>query len=211
MLCEGYRVVIVSRSQENLDAALAGAGDLAGNARTITADLTDSTQVNKVIDGVIRTESKIDVVINNLGRGLARELIETTDEEWHYLVDVNLSHVFYICRAVLPHMRARRGGPNINIASRAGRRGEGGFAAYSPFKHGVMGLTRALADSEHPFGVRVNAVYPGAVATRRMIELHPDEDPSRWHGPEDVASAVLYLLSPAARLMNGLVIDVFGI
>jgi NAD(P)-dependent dehydrogenase (short-subunit alcohol dehydrogenase family) len=74
----------------------------------------------------------------------------------------------------------------------------------------MVGLTRALADSEYHFGIRVNAVCPGAVATRRMMALHPDDDPSRWHAPEDVASAVLFLLSPAARMMNGQVIDMFG-
>jgi 2-deoxy-D-gluconate 3-dehydrogenase len=108
-------------------------------------------------------------------------------------------------------MRQQQSGVIINIASRAGRRGEGDLAAYSALKHGMVGLTRALADSEYHFGIRVNAVCPGAVATRRMLALLPDDDHSRWHAPEDIASAVLFLLSPAARLMNGQVIDMFSI
>jgi NAD(P)-dependent dehydrogenase (short-subunit alcohol dehydrogenase family) len=210
LLREGYVVVLVSRSQEKLDGVLAEVGDLAEHARTFTADLTDSAQVNRLVEDVILSEGKIDILVNNLGRGLPRELIDTTDEEWHYLVNINLSNTFYICRAALPYMRERRSGVIINIASRAGRRGEGAFAAYSALKHGVIGLTRALADSEYHFGIRVNAICPGAVATRRMIESHPDDNPSRWHAPEEVAGAVLYLLSPAARLMNGQIIDMFG-
>ncbi|MCB2202626.1 SDR family oxidoreductase [bacterium] len=210
LLADGYRVVMVSRSQKKLDDVLVEAGELDLRAKTYTADLTGSAQVNELVADVINVEGKIDVLVNNLGRGLPRALIETTDEEWHCLVDINLSTVFYVCRAVLPHMRDRQRGVVINVASRAGRRGEGGFAAYSALKHGVVGLTRALADSEHHFGIRVNAVCPGAVATRRMTELHPGDELDQWHKPEDVASTVLYLLSPAARLMNGQVIDMFA-
>ena len=95
------------------------------------------------------------------GRGIRHELVDTSDEEWDYLVSTNLSTAFYVCRSVIPHMRQQRSGNIINIASRAGRRGEGGLAAYCAVKHGLVGLTRALADSEKEFNVRNKRDLPG--------------------------------------------------
>jgi len=209
LIRENYRVVLVSRSQEKLEKALVEAGEQAQNARVYSADVTESVQVNQLVDEVIQQEGKIDVLLNNVGQGVRRELIDTTDEEWEFLVKLNLSSAFYMCRAVLPQMRKQKSGKIINIASRAGRVGEGELAAYSALKHGLVGLTRALGDSEMKFGIRVNAVCPGLVATQRMLDTLPHLDYSSANVPEDVAEAVLFLLSPAAKTMNGQVIDMY--
>lgn len=209
LLQHGYRVALVSRSQEKLDQFLAQAGDNAQHAWAYPADLTDPLEVGQLIAEVIQREGKIDVLVNNLGRGIRRELVDTTDAEWDFLAKVNLSSAFYVCRAVLPYMRKQKAGRIVNIASRAGRCGEGDFAAYSVMKHGLVGLTRALADSEAGYGIFVNAVCPGAVATERMLSSHPDGEDAQWSKPDDVAQTVLFLLSPAARMMNGQVIDLF--
>ncbi len=210
LLQNNYRVGLVSRSQKKLEAALIEAGDLAENAWAFPADLTDSTQANLLIEETLRREGEIDVLINNVGKGLRRELIDTTDEEWDFQVKINLSSAFYTCRAALPYMREGQHGRIINIASRAGRRGEGIFAAYSAMKHGLVGLTRALADSEGKYGIQVNAVCPGLVATQRLLTEKPEIDFSNANSPGDVAEAVLFLLTPAARTMNGQVIDMFS-
>lgn len=209
LLIGGYRVGLVSRSQDKLDAALAEAGNQAENAWTFTADLTDPSQANLLIQETLQREGKLDILVNNLGRGLQSQLVDTTDEEWDYMVKINLSSAFYMCRAALPHMRERHTGDIINIASRAGRRGEGDFAAYSALKHAVVGLTRALADSESEYGIRANAVCPGLVATERLKRAKPNLDFVEAIQPGDVAEAVLFLLSPAARTMNGQVINLF--
>ena len=209
LMRNGYRVGMASRSQEKLDKALAEAGEQAQNIRVYSADVTESKQVNHLVDKVIQQEGKIDVLVNNVGQGVRRELIDTTDEEWDYLVKLNLSSAFYMCRAVLPHMRQEKSGKIINIASRAGRVGEGELAAYSALKHGLVGLTRALGDSEKEFGIRVNAVCPGLVGTQRMLDTLPHLDYASANAPEDVAEAVLFLLSPAAKTMNGQVIDMY--
>ena len=145
-----------------------------------------------------------------MARGLQRQVIETTDSDWDFLVKVNLTSAFYLCRAVLPAMREQGSGAIINIASRAGRRGEGDFAAYSALKHGLVGLTRALADSEKSYSLQINAICPGPVSTKKMQALHPQADHQHWLTPDDVAMTVNFLLSPAARRMNGQVIDLFG-
>lgn len=209
LLRENYRVLLISRSQDKLNRVLEEADNLAANAWTITADLTDPKQVNRSVKEVIKCEASIDVLINNLGRGLRRELVETSDEEWDFLVRINLSSAFYMSRDILIHMRKQQFGQIINIASRAGRTGEGEFAAYSTLKHGMVGLTRALADSEGKYGIRVNAICPGLVATQRMVANLPNLDFSGSNLPEDVAEAAMFLLSPAAKTMNGQVIDLF--
>jgi NAD(P)-dependent dehydrogenase (short-subunit alcohol dehydrogenase family) len=188
---------------------LSEAGSLASNAWAFPADLTDSAQANQLMEEAIRREGKIDALVNNVGQGIRRELIDTSDEEWDFLVKINLSSAFYACRAVLSHMRKQKAGRIVNIASRAGRVGEGELAAYSALKHGVVGLTRALADSESKFGIQVSAVCPGLVATERMLAALPTVDFSGSNHPDDVAEAVLFLLSPSAATMEGQVIDMF--
>lgn len=210
LLKDQIRVCLISRHQDKLDKVLQEVGDVAKNAWILTADLTDPEQVKRMIDEVISRERVIDILINNLGKGLRRELVNTSDEEWDFLVRINLSSAFYVSRSVLPHMREAGNGSIVNIASRAGRQGEGDFAAYSALKHGLVGLTRALADSEAKFGIRVNAICPGAVATVKMKKNYPDVDYSNWSSPEDVADGVMFLLSPAAAVMNGQVIDMYS-
>ena len=209
LLRNGYRVGMASRSQEKLDKALTEAGDLAQFAWVYSADLTESEQVNQLVDQAIQREGKIDALVNNVGRGVRGEIVDTTDEMWDFLVKLNLSSAFYACRAALPHMRKQQSGAIVNIASRAGRVGEGELGAYSALKHGMVGLTRALADSEAKFGIRANAVCPGLVATQRMLDTLPQLDYSSANVPEDVAEAVLFLLSPAAKTMNGQVMDLY--
>lgn len=209
VLREGFRVVLSSRNEEKLKMALDSFEALSQNAVSMPADLTVSAEVKQLVEIISREEGKIDLLVNNLGRGLQRQVINTTDEEWDYMVKANLSSAFYLSRAVLPIMREQGNGMIINIASRAGRRGEGDFAAYSALKHGLVGLTRALADSEGKYGIRVNAVCPGPVSTERMQRLHPTANHQDWLAPEDVSDAVRFLVSPAAKTMNGQVIDMF--
>jgi len=209
LMQNNYRVLFISRSQEKLDQALKELETHSENALTMTADLTDPHQVSRCVEEIIKNEITIDVLINNLGKGLRRELVETSNEEWDFLVKINLSSAFYMSRDVLRQMRKQQYGQIINIASRAGRRGEGELAAYSALKHGLVGLTRALADSENTHGIRVNSICPGLVATQRMLTNHPNRNYSESNAPEDVAEAVMFLLSPAAQTMNGQVIDLF--
>lgn len=209
LLKEGYRVVMVSRSAEKLQQALSNAGERSDQAWLYPADLTVSEQVNQMVETVLLHEKRIDVLINNLGQGIQRQLVDTTDQEWDYMVSVNLTSAFYACRAVIPILRFQKAGTIVNISSRAGRRGEGDFAAYSALKHGLIGLTRALAESESPRGIRVNAICPGAVSTMKMTKRHPISGLSRWSTPDDVANTVLFLLSKPAETMNGQTIDLF--
>lgn len=186
--------------------------DEMGSPETVwayAADVTCSEQVDGLVQEVTQRYGRIDLLVNNVGGGLKKELVETNDEDWQYLLQVNLTSTFNCCRAVLPVMRQHGTGMIVNIASKAGRVGEGDFAAYCAVKHGVVGLTRALADSEGQYGIQVNAICPGPIATEKMKTLYPDVDKSGWSTPEDVAQTVLYLASPAGHAMQGKLVDLF--
>ena len=208
LLDAGAQVVIVSRSEANLEAALQAIPS-PENVWIHAADVTCSQQAEILVQEVVQRYGRVDLLVNNVGGGLKKELVETSDEDWQHLLALNLTSTFNCCRAVLPVMREQRSGLIINIASKAGRIGEGDFAAYCAAKHGVIGLTRALADSESAYGIRVNAICPGPIATEKMQKLYPQVEKSDWSTPEDIAQTVLYLASPAGHAMQGKLVDLF--
>jgi NAD(P)-dependent dehydrogenase (short-subunit alcohol dehydrogenase family) len=207
---EGAQLALAARRLDRLEAlAVELDQSCGGEAAVYSADVTDSQQVTDLVDSVLSRHGRLDVLINNVGQGLRKPLVETSDQEWQHLLAVNLSSVFYCCRAVIEPMRQQGGGRIINIASRSGRVGEGDLAAYSAVKHGVVGLTRALAEAGAEENILVNAVCPGPVNTTRMARLLPHVDRSAWLKPEDVAEAVLLLATGPGSRMRGQSIDLF--
>jgi NAD(P)-dependent dehydrogenase (short-subunit alcohol dehydrogenase family) len=209
LLEAGFRVILASRSEEKLRRVLTDNPNIIERAWIHPCDLTNPNQADQIVGAIMKREGHLDVLVNNLGKGLRKSVLETSDAEWDYLISINLSSAFFVCRSVLHEMRRQQNGNIINISSRAGRLGEGQFAGYCAAKHGLIGLTRALADSEAEYGIQVNAICPGPVATSQMVERYPDHERNGWSTPQGVARTVLYLLSPAASAMNGKVIDLF--
>ncbi len=205
----GACLVLAARSRPGLELVAEMIARSGGRALPVPTDVTDSKQVQALVDAAMQAHGRIDMLISNVGRGLRKAFVETTDEEWARLVAENLTGTVYCCRAVLPQMRLQHSGLIVNIASRSGREGEAGLAAYSAVKHGVVGLTRALALEEGPHGIRVNAVCPGPVGTERMHKILPQVDKSNWLTPEDVAQAILLVVTSAGHTMQGRTLDLF--
>jgi 3-oxoacyl-[acyl-carrier protein] reductase len=156
------------------------------------------------------------LLVNNAGITRDRSLVKMSDEEWSSVIDVNLSGAFRVLRAVAPGMIAAGYGRVVNVASINGLRGKFGQANYSASKAGLIGLTKTAARELGPKGVTVNAVAPGMVLTEMALQLAEEHrqralDESllkRLPEVEDVAAAVLFLLSDAARCITGEVIRV---
>ncbi len=186
---------------------------VAGCARQAAAGV-DVCDV-RVADDVARFASLVrerlgvpDIVVNNAGVVARATLDVLAEADWDDVVDSNLKGTFLITRAFLSGMRARRSGRLINIASIAGRQGTAGLGAYCAAKHGVVGLTRALAEEIRGDGLQVNAVCPGSVDTDMLRVGMPGAQPLMT--PEDVARVALFLAADAPAALNGSCVDVFG-
>ena len=206
---EGACLVVAARTEQKLEALASEIRQRGGSALAIRADVTRSDEVGALVEKTVAAYGRLDILVNNVGRGLRKPFVATTDEEWDRLVAVNLSSVVFGCRAALPVLERQGKGQIINIASRSGRVGEANLAAYSAVKHGVVGLTKALAEEEGPKGIHINAICPGSVRTERMEKILPQVDKSSWLAPEDVAAAVVYLAEGAGERMQGQTIDLF--
>jgi 3-oxoacyl-[acyl-carrier protein] reductase len=147
-----------------------------------------------------------DLVVNNAGTVVRARLVETSEAEWDAVVDANLKGTFNVTRVFLPEMRERKRGRIINIASISGRQGTARLTAYCAAKHGVVGLTRALAEETRDVGIQVNAICPGSVDT----EMLAGSGFPALMSADDVADVALWLAGDAPAALTGACIDVFG-
>jgi 3-oxoacyl-[acyl-carrier protein] reductase len=195
-------------------AALAAAGArVAGCARKPTADVFACDvgrpdDVARFAEDVLRRLGPPDVVVNNAGVVARGRVDDIGLDAWDAVLDSNLTGTFLVTRAFLPVMRARRRGRIVNISSISGRQGTAQLVAYCAAKHGVVGLTRALAEEVRGDGIVVNAVCPGSVDTEMLRAGLPGAKPDM--SPEDVAGVVLYLAADAPAALTGSCVDVFG-
>lgn len=218
------RVAIVTGASRGIGravaAALAGAGArVAGCARNpdrgsdvFRCDVGRADDVARFAADVLERFGPPDVLVNNAGIVARARLDEMPVDVWDAVLDANLKGSFLVTRAFLPAMRARSkgatGGRIINIASISGRQGTALLTAYCAAKHGVVGLTRALAAELRGDGIAVNAVCPGSVDTDMLRAGQPGAKPDM--SPEDVAGVVLYLAAEAPAALTGSCVDVFG-
>jgi len=184
------------------------------------ADLTEEAAVNATFEKIITAHGRVDALVNVAGGSLHRHPLEDFPlAHWRAVIDANLTSTFLCCRAVVGLMKKQKSGAIVNISSDIGFSGDAGRSAYAAAKAGILGLTRSLALELATCGVRVNAVAPGRVATPRVRASYTDTE---WEAaakriplghagaPEDVAEAVAFLASDAAKHMTGQTIHVNG-
>lgn len=215
---EGARVAIVSRREAELAAIADG---LNGSAHVYAADITQADEVADVVGRADADLDGIDIVVNSAGIAIALPLDETTPDVWRNVIDVNLSGTFYVAREAGLRMLANGGGTIVNIGSEMSVQGMQTLTAYCAAKHGIIGLTKALAAELAPT-VRVNAVCPGPTDTP-MLNGYVDaaEDPqavwdmtlarvrlSRVAKAEEMAAGIMYLIT--APHATGAVLNLDG-
>jgi NAD(P)-dependent dehydrogenase (short-subunit alcohol dehydrogenase family) len=183
-------------------------------------EVTDEIEVQSVFEKIKSTHGRVDILVNVAGGSMHRHpLEEFTLAHWQAVIDVNLTSTFLCCRAVTRLMKAQKSGAIVNISSDIGFSGDANRSAYAAAKAGILGLTRTLALELAPFGVRVNAVAPGRIATPRVRATYSEAEweaaakriPMGHAGePEDVAETVAFLVSDAAKHFTGQTLHVNG-
>ncbi len=221
---EGARIVVAdlqraSRLEEEVPDTVAAIEQHGGQALFVETDVSDSASVQRLVEKVLQTFGRVDVLVNSAGVFLRNAITQVSDEEWEYVLGVNLRGCFNTCRAVLPHMLQQGGGRIVNISSIHGIRGAGTAATYCASKGGVENMTKQLAVEYAPHNIRVNAVTPGTVRTAMCLpfldtpELRAEYERRtllpRLGVPLDVAFAALYLASRESDYVVGhsLVVD----
>lgn len=182
-------------------------------------DVTDEKAVARAVADTEKQHSGIDILVNNAGRAARKPATELAREEWQAVIDLNLTAVFLCSRTVMPYMKKRGGGSIVNLASIMGFSG-GIFpnASYQASKGAIVNLTRALALEWAADNIRVNAVAPTFVRTDLTVPIFSNPDTmkrvmhhtplGRLPEPEEIAAAIVYLCSPAARSITGVTLPV---
>ncbi len=199
------------------DVVGAAAAEIGERAHAATADVGRTEDVERVVAEAVERTGRVDVLFNNAGLLRDRVLWKLEDADWEAVVDVSLGGTFRFTRACVPHFRAREYGRVVNVTSYTGLHGNVGQAAYAAAKAGVIGFTKTAAKELARFGVTVNAISPNAQT--RMIDSIPADHRrelealipvGRWADPDEIAAGVMYLASPEAAYVTGVVLPIDG-
>jgi NAD(P)-dependent dehydrogenase (short-subunit alcohol dehydrogenase family) len=223
---QGARVTLVARTATQLAETAAA---LPGQPNTVVADVTEAQQVERAFREARERAGEIQILVNNAGKAVSRALAKSDEEFWQQVLAVNLNSAYHCTHAALPAMLESNWGRIVNVSSTAGLRGYAYCTAYCAAKHGVVGMTRALAQEVAKTGITVNAVCPGytdtgvvreavlnisaktgrseAAARERLVSFNPQQ---RLVRPEEVANAVVWLCLPGSESITGQSIAIAG-
>lgn len=220
---EGARVVIADVDEEQAEETSRMIAEVGGEALFARTDVSKSEDVEAAINAAVETFGGIDVLHNNAAVALGAPVVDTTDELWSRVLDVNLGGVYRGCRYAIPHMIRNGGGSIINSTSVQALRGFAGWAAYAASKGGIFSLTQQVALEYAKYNVRVNSIAPGTIMTPLNEKVFEEaEDPEalietwnrmhpigRFGQPEEVAEAALFLASDSSSFVTGhcLIVD----
>ena len=213
-----YKTIIIGRNEQNLKATTAQFGELCTYK---VFDLNNLKGIPQLITEIISEYGKIDLLVNNAGINMKKAFTEVSDEDFAQIIQTNLISVFVLSREVAKVMLPLNSGCIINISSMAAQYGIPYVIAYTASKTAIEGMTKAMAVELSPEGIRVNCVAPGFIATD-MSAKALDNDPQRKQKvlsrtpmgklglPEDIAEAIVYLASDAAKYVTGVILPVDG-
>ena len=214
----GVRTIIIGRNEEKLDKARSTFGAL---CTSYSFDLTRLEEIPALVERIQKEFGRIDILVNNAGINMKKPFTEVSDEDFQKIIHTNVTAVFALSREVVKVMEAQKSGSIVNISSMASQYGIPKVIAYTASKTAIEGMTRAMAVDLSPQGIRVNCVAPGFIATD-MSAKALNNDPERKNKvlsrtpmghlgePADVAEAVYYFASDAAKYVTGTVLPVDG-
>jgi NAD(P)-dependent dehydrogenase (short-subunit alcohol dehydrogenase family) len=222
-------VALTARTAADLELLAAEIEAMGRRCIIAACDVTDPQQVEAMSKRVLEGLGGLEILVNNAGHAQSHKLVGHPDELWHDMLQTNLTSVYYVTKAFAPALIEARWGRIINIASTAARVGAKYVAAYTAAKHGVLGLTRALAVELMPYNITVNAICPGFVDTPMTEEsianivsrtgmdeqqagetLAHTNPQHRLIAPEEIAALAVYLASEMSKGITGQAINIDG-
>ena len=214
---KGAKIVIASRREKESEETVAMIKKIGSEAIFVKTDITQAIEVENLVNQTINTYNRLDYAFNNAGtEGILGPSIEQTEENWNQVININLKGVWLSMKYQIPQMLKNGGGAIVNNASIAGLIGLANLSIYCASKHGVIGLTKAVALEQAAVGIRINTVCPGLIQTdladrtfgkdddsearAQMLAAHPI---GRIGKPEEIANAVVWLCSDSASFITG--------
>jgi 3-oxoacyl-[acyl-carrier protein] reductase len=215
---EGARVVVCDLTPELIEETVATIRSAGGEAIGCLVDVRDMQSIRKMVDEVLSTFGRIDVLVNNAGIVKDAQLKNMTDEQFDLVIDINLKGVYNCTRAVVDTMLQQQSGVILSTSSIVGMYGNFGQTNYAATKGAVISMTRTWAKELGRKGIRANAVCPGFIATtilnsmpERVLRAMEEKVPmGRLGKPEEIADAFAFLASDEASYINGIVLEVGG-
>lgn len=218
-LAEAGADLVLLSEVDNLAETAAEVRDRGSTAEGVLLDLSRTGEIPAALESTLRRRP-VDILVNAAGIIRRQRAVEFSDRNWHEVIDVNLHAAFTLSRLVAGPMLARGSGKIINVASMLSFQGGMLVASYTASKHGLVGLTKALANEWAASNVQVNAVAPGYISTRTTEELQADPvrgaeilrriPAGRWGTPQDICGAAIFLASSASDYVTGHVLAVDG-
>ena len=217
----GADVVVTARRLDKCEATAEKVRALGRKALAVSTDVTKSDEVRALVDATVRSFGRVDILFNNAGITSPRSMEDSSEEEWLRVVDVNIKGTYLCTKAVVPAMKAQGGGAIINMGSILSRRGMANRSAYAVSKAAIASFTKSMAFELGADGITVNALGPTVIVTdlnRKLVRTQPQlydallaRTPLKRLGqPEDIAGALVFLASPAARFITGQTLYVDG-
>ena len=214
----GADIVVSDINLEKAEETAKEIESIGRKAMAIKVNVANLNDVEQMVEAILEKFGKIDILVNNAGITRDKLILRMTEEDWDAVLNVNLKGTFNCTKAVVRHMSKQRSGKIVSIASVVGEMGNAGQANYSASKAGVIGFTKTIAREFAQRGINVNAIAPGYIETP-MTEGLPEKAKEelkrlipmeRLGKPEDVAEAVLFLVSEASSYITGQVLNVNG-
>ena len=214
----GADIVVSDINLEKAEETAKEVQALGRKALAIKVDVAKLDDVEKMVGAILARFGQVDILVNNAGIARDKLILRMTEEDWDAVLNINLKGTFNCTKAVVRHMSKQRSGKIVNIASVVGEMGNAGQGNYAASKAGVIGFTKTIAREFAQRGINVNAIAPGYIETP-MTDALPDKvkeelkrliPMDRLGKPEDVAEAVLFLVSEASSYITGQVLNVNG-
>ncbi|WP_456313355.1 3-ketoacyl-ACP reductase [Pseudomonas shirazensis] len=198
---EGVNVILVSRTQADVDQLADETSKLGVKSLALSADVSDINSINNAVEKALAEFTNIDILINSAGIASFGKFLELEPAAWEKIIQVNLMGTYYATRAVIPNMIERQTGDIINISSTAGLNGNALTSAYSASKFAVLGLTDSLMQEMRKHNIRVTALTPSTVATDMAKDLNlTDGNPEKVMQSEDIAELIIAQLKLSRRV-----------